>query len=216
LQVIQQVINANRSLAAAFALLVLLSSCHHSTAVPPNPASAPIAGHWVEMANRYQANMAWIGHVRNAAHEGPIMTFSLQQEWMSGRPILFLGVLVDAALKDPDHYVLQIQAPETYLGTEIWDQRLILQIECPAKDIAPLLASVAQLSNRYTISPTLGVIANVSGIQTRKFMVLEDKVESEDDVDEQGRSGARHIETQDDTLKDWKIGFGTCLHVESY
>ena len=212
---IQQVINQNPSLAAAFALVVLLSGCNHSAPSAPNPSRAPIADHWVEIANRYQANMAWISHVRSAANEGPIMTFRLQQEWMSGRPILFLGVLMDVALNDPDHYVLQIQAPDTYLGTEIWEQRVMLQIECPAKDIAPLLNSGAQLSSPFTLAPTIGVVASVSAIKSEKLLVLQDTVGSEDEVDDQGRSRTRHFETQDDTLKDWKVGFGTCLHVEA-
>jgi hypothetical protein len=185
--------------------------------VSERPNEAPSA-HWVALAAQYRANLDWINHVRKAAEHGPVMTANLQREWLSDRPIVFLGVLVDVTIKgtDRDRYILQIRAPDYYLNTELQDQYLALQLECSASDVDPLLESAAQLADPLALAPTIGVVANLSTVRTTKVMALEAKADAEEDVDDQGRPGLRLYDVQEATLKDLKVGVGRCVHVEPY
>jgi len=196
--------------------LLLLVACHRAHAPPPSELQAQPSPQQLRLAKEYQANLGWIENVRTAAERGPVLTASLQREWLSGRPIVFPGVLVDAVIVGNDRYVLQIRVPEFYLNTELQEQFLALQLECSAQEVTPLLRSDKSLTDRDAVDPTLSVVAKISRVETTKVLEVEDKTETEDDVDDFGRLGGRSYQIQADTLKDWKVGFGECVHVEAY
>lgn len=196
-------------------VVILLAGCHGSTTRAPEYVYEPRPDRWLILAKEYGANIEWIDQVRAAAKKSPLLTSSLQREWLAGRPILFPGVLVDVVSSGAGRYLLQIRAPEFYMNTELQDQFLALQLECAASEIEPLLPSSARLTDRLSVAPLLTVVAKISRVETRKVMVSGTTVEAVDDVDDFGRSGMRMYESEPDTLKEWKVGFGECVHLEA-
>lgn len=193
------------SLVTAVLFLALIAGCHRGSAPVQERQEPPLPRRLVVLAKQYDANLEWVEHVRAAAHRGPLLTISLQQEWLSGHPIAFPGVLSDIVVASHDRYIVEVRAPEYYLYTEVQDQFVALQLDCAAETVAPLLKAAVTVSEPF--EPTLMVIARISRIQTRKVMTSEEASATLEDVDD-------FDSVPGDVLKDWKIGFGECLHVE--
>lgn len=159
---------------------------------------------WRELAQQYQANLGWVKKIAKIARQdGRILTTDLQREWLSG-PIVFPGVLSDATRIDPDRYVLHIQDDGFLLHA--FDQSVILSLECSAAQAEPIIQS-GKATDAYPTKPTLLVVARISSVSGRRYLETDRNVVADDD-----HPGSYTVEAA--LAKDWKVGYGQCVHIE--
>ena len=89
---------------------------------------------------------------------GPIFTVELEQLWMSGRPILFLGAIDDIKTFDTNAYTVVLSMSS--ISSFMFDTQLRLSLQCNRSVIDPLLSSNPEL-----IASDVAVIANVTAIR---------------------------------------------------
>lgn len=163
-------------------------------------------GKWHELARQYQADLSWIDHMREISDRGMrILTIDFQREWLVG-PIVFPGVLVDATRTGTDSYVLHIRDDGFMLHA--YDQTVILQLECSAAQAAQVLEARSRVADAYAVQPTLLAVARISRVLGRRYLETAHEMAA----DEDHPSGGYVVESA--LTKDWKVGFGECIHLE--
>ena len=84
-----------------------------------------------EMVKKYGAIDDWVETLSNGkVRFGKIMTYELENLWLTEKPILFIGTIKDISNLDDDHYTVQIDESSFLI-----DDDLQLSLKCK-KEIA--------------------------------------------------------------------------------
>lgn len=123
------------------------------------------------LATTHGATVGWAQKIsgKDAVRLSPIMSAELQQVWLTGAPVLFVGALKDISRNEDGSYLVHLQytadsSEFVFLSTEIH-----LKAKCAAEQTLPLL-KMARDTSRMAIfadSAIVGTISEVSSKQVR-------------------------------------------------
>jgi hypothetical protein len=176
---------------AAFCVIYLIRHVFTSPAKTEEAAGRPSAAHVVfaELVKKHNAVDAWDQDLCQGqpARMTPVLTIELEKVWLTDRPILFIGKIVDIKTEDKDN------------------DRLIVDrdIFWAAALSRPLLSTDLQLSvlcPRSMIESFVG--ANPDYLDAANGVALIAKIETIEPAEGAGRGGGRDF---------GKVGKGKCI-----
>lgn len=106
-----------------------------------------------KFVRKSSADVSWMTSIaqKHASFFQPIYTVDLENLWLDGRPIAFVGRLQDVATNSESNYLLIVTASDVQLP------ELRLEILCPKTSVAPILAQIS--ADKTSIQPGGIVIA---------------------------------------------------------
>lgn len=152
------------------ALLVATMGCGERAEHRTREASAVAASEArrreaLTMAEAHRAVIDWDRAlcVEGQYRESPILRLELERLWLTGRPILFLGVLRDVSSKSQDTYAVLVDRTPLLLDID-FTTRLELHLDAPKDLLDALLAGHPNLLSGPGIDAGVAVVAKVSRI----------------------------------------------------
>ena len=97
----------------------------------------------------------------------PIMTVELEQLWLQGKPILFIGDIKDIATYDDNFYTLSLERGLFSSSDFEFSTELQLSLSAPKQKIDTLLDLHPDLFKRSAFDNNIAVVAQVQNIQSK-------------------------------------------------
>lgn len=97
----------------------------------------------------------------------PIMTVELEQLWLQGKPILFIGDIKDIATYDDNFYTLSLERGLFSSSDFEFSTELQLSLSAPKQKIDTLLELHPDLFKRSGFDNNIAVVAQVQNIQSK-------------------------------------------------